>query len=494
MLYESVNIKHGTKDNLTGLFYNSITNKWVVRLRTSSKGISKNKTYNEKLSIIKKESKDYESFGWLPINISIDDISISAHHNFNSRVFFDIDRAISLFTLLIIKRTHSIQKNTFGLKNGYINIHSKDLRKYVGNNYKEYLLFFEKSEYIVNYKSGRKGYLSNDYSKQYKLHPSLLKSTSITEHRKYYKVSYTSPRTLVKLYEAKQKKKLEILKSETRIELKQNVYKLVESIDIEAFTSYCLSNAATFKNDDILNDTLVRISEIKSGNITFNSKDEYGNRFHSPFTNTTKILRNFIKINNSTISEIDIKNSQFYFLSCLTLFSKASIELLKETGIPVIRLKETCHLLDYYYNNYSDFKEFIDLCLSGNIYNYLIENLPFNNLTKSKVKDLCFKALFSSSKQCASSKKKLKVVFPSLVRVCEIINSTETPIPLLLQRLESSILIDRIALKGCDNSIHPFTTIHDSIICSVEDVDLFGYLFETTFEDVGLPLPILTKK
>ncbi|WP_066836495.1 hypothetical protein [Rufibacter ruber] len=502
---------HGQRHPETRLYWNEITQKWLKKpVRPTSKGQAvgkakgqaigkavgktKGSTYQRKLEEIKKETDKWKSFAWLPINLSIETILQKAEELWDDKSKFDIDRALSVASLMIIKRTKDQKKTKWAYQWGYINVHSDDLVKWCGVRYEAYLRFFEKAKFITEYKKGHKGFMSGQYPKQYRWWPLLLKKEG--DPRKYHKVEYQTPRLLLKLAEMKLQKKVESLRENTRSAMVQNVFDLVDTIDINQFTSWCVANPKAFKNQDVMNDILVTVNEIKDGNVYINSRDEYGWRFHTPFTNTKKVLRQFVMIGGQSASELDVKNSQFFFMACLTKYPKQCMEILKKSGMKATDLKVVFHNLSYYYETYEDFRSFVDAAEVGEVYQTMTARFASVGKTypKKKVKDMCFAAFFSERGESVKTKAKLATLYPMVVAACENINGGELPLPMLLQRLESAMMIDRVAVLVNDNATHPFTTVHDSFLAGQEDIEMIEQVIIEEFGKAGLPVPNLDIK
>ncbi len=152
-------MKHGYR-NEQGLYWNSKTGKWVVRLQKT--------TTDKALAKIKKEySAQWETHAWLPIGLTIKMLEEDAKLLWKNKKKFKVDRAIALATLLIIKRNSASEKtkNSFYYKAGWTNVRSKDLKRWVhSTDYEKYLQFFQDAFYLE--KDDR--YASGSYSKQFR--------------------------------------------------------------------------------------------------------------------------------------------------------------------------------------------------------------------------------------------------------------------------------------------------------------------------------------
>jgi len=217
------------------------------------------------------------------------------------------------------------------------------------------------------------------------------------DQRKYHRVDYTTPKMLVKAFTWKMEKMAIQKNNQVRIDLINNMETLCKDFDIQGFEDWALSNPTrdgkpVFKDQEELNYYLIRAARMKTGDIYCNPKDSAGERFHSPFTNSIREIRDFIRIQGDQAVEIDIKNSQFFFLACLTLHPAASKAILKA----VAGLTGNLELMKHYYQNRADYKAFIDNAVDGTLYDYTINLYAQRGkkVTKAFVKDL-FLRLFS---------------------------------------------------------------------------------------------------
>lgn len=493
-------IPHGHQDPISKKYWNNTTLKWLTQKpRPSAKGANLGKAINKTKGLIYsnrlKELRDqhpgrFLTYAWLPINLSIEKIWADAHIIWKHKQEFDIDKALALSTLLIIKRTSTSKRKRqkYIYKNGYTNVHSDSLKEWVHtNDYLKYIDFFREAGYLepgTNYASGQ-------YAKMYKWCWHWLKNE--TDARKYHRVVYQMPKTIVKLFEQKEAKRQNYLQTGCRQNLIKHVYTVASNLDVEAFSAWAFQNTKVFKGDiDLVNNLMVKLNRFRNGEIYINQKCGYGERFHSIFTNTPKEIRPFIRINNLPVAEIDIKNSQFFFLAAASLYQDECYNILNE-GMSDDDLSLVFKTLKHFYTKYQDVKEFIDCSLDNTIYELLISRLG-TTFTKKKIKNLCFRVFFSKKSECIRSKEILKPYFPNLIRMSEIINTKSNyPLPMILQRLESRVFIQMIAEEAAAGHgiINEYITVHDSIIASQTDAKKFENLIKSFFLDLGLPVPIL---
>jgi hypothetical protein len=288
------------------------------------------------------------------------------------------DYLISLMHEIILR--FQLDDNDIELKEFTINLYSKILRDKYGMNYKYYVEYLiqigfmkMKSNYFVGKKS--KTYLLNwfDLDK--------IKRVIITDN------------ILIKNTQKDYLKRLNV-KSPINITLRKRLIENLNYINVNYDKSFEFINNLK-NNKDISNDKFFKnyqsILNIKEGNIYF-IFDEFG-RFHTNYTVLKKEIRkNYLTINNDLIEEIDIKNSQPFFLSKI---------LKKEIG------------------DNNGINLFVDLVDKGLIYEYIIDKFPvyFNtekshDNKRSKSKKLVYKVLFGFNGIHSEQNKIFEKLFP----------------------------------------------------------------------------------
>lgn len=211
------------------------------------------------------------------------------------------------------------------------------------------------------------------------------------------------------------------------------------------------------------------INNIKNSEIFFNF-DDYG-RFHNNFTTLKKEIRNnFLTINNETLGEVDIKNSQPFFLS-------------------VMLKKELKHI-----NN--DTQRFIDLTVSGLIYEDILENSKLTS--REDAKELMYYVLFGNNKEHYKYDKIFKKLYPSVYEYIWEFKNTRTHKDVTidkkyqykemsheLQRMESQFIYNVVVKDIYDTypNIIIFT-VHDSIIFPKSYQERIENIFNKHFNEL----------
>ncbi|MFW6233306.1 MAG: hypothetical protein ACOC3Z_01440, partial [Nanoarchaeota archaeon] len=233
-----------------------------------------------------------------------------------------------------------------------------------------------------------------------------------------------------------------------RKKMVDNLYKI--DIDVEG--------AITFLND-LKNDNkicynkyqrnLISIENLGIRNIFFKF-DEYG-RMHTNFTILKKdIRRRFITIDGLPTYEIDIKNSQPFFLALLMKDTLDLSEIIK-----------------------SDINRYIDLVKNGLIYEEIIEKCGVKDRNEAKI--LMYRVLFGKNGNKKKENILFKKEFPSVYKFINDYKQKTKDYKILshkLQLKESEFIFGKVVnhlLSSYPDMV--FYTIHDSIVVPIKYKD-----------------------
>lgn len=222
----------------------------------------------------------------------------------------------------------------------------------------------------------------------------------------------------------------------------------------------CISDLKS--SDEITNEKYFKnfysINHIKNSNLYF-IFDSYG-RFHTNFTVLKKQIRkNYLKIDDEEIEEIDLPNSQPFFLSRL--------------------LRYEMDVSD------KELKLFTELVENGMFYEYIIYHFPnyFNQKNnRSLVKILTYKVLFGHNNIKSIQCQMFQQLFPKIFDFIVKIKKTKGDYRYLshvLMRMESDFIFGKVV-----NDIYKqikdikIFTVHDSIIYPVKYRDKVKEIFE----------------
>lgn len=241
----------------------------------------------------------------------------------------------------------------------------------------------------------------------------------------------------------------------------------------DEYIEYIESNFRTEMNQ--YNSILASATRIRNGDI-FYSIDNTSGRLHSNITNMSKGLRPFLRIKGEPLVNIDIKNSQPY-LSLLLLTNPTKVSYLTKNPVFALLLQTLNVSLS------QDVKLYINLVISGQIYEYLMVEFAKEGLilSRTETKRQVLRILFARNRMPKEEiNRKARQIFiksfPKVHRIFSKIRGREkgdrfqkfSRFAILLQSIESHLMLD-IILKRVYKEL-PGTiavTIHDSIMTGV---------------------------
>ncbi|MBA7533399.1 hypothetical protein ES705_25638 [subsurface metagenome] len=218
-------------------------------------------------------------------------------------------------------------------------------------------------------------------------------------------------------------------------------------------------------------------SAIKLQNHLINySIDNTSRRFHSNITNMPGSLRQFLRINNEPLINIDIKNSQPY-LSVIILTNPSKVSWLTENTAFAMLLQTLKVSLN------EDVRKYISLVVTGQIYEYLMEEFFKEGipLTRSETKRQVLRILFARNRKPKDETNRkcrqiFKDRFPTVHKIFSKVRGHEKGdkfqnfkrFAILLQRIESYLMLD-VILKRIYRELPGVIaiTIHDSIMTGI---------------------------
>ncbi|CAI8269547.1 MAG: Uncharacterised protein [Flavobacteriaceae bacterium] len=184
-----------------------------------------------------------------------------------------------------------------------------------------------------------------------------------------------------------------------------------------------------------------------------------------------KILKKGLKpniLNNSDI--LPSVFSDIITMSC-NPFSYTSYIMFTKTGIPPVSIAVPV-----------DIQRYIDLCQSGDLYKFLskemqLEQQGIADIDGRGVKAAVFQVLFTDNRFLgqadAKPKRIFKELFPSVYDILfHIKRNDSTVLPITLQIIESTIILNRVAKRISIERPNLFiTTIHDSVATTLGNED-----------------------
>ena len=346
-----------------------------------------------------------------------------------SRVKYVEFKEKKLKTSYLIDIVHNLLLKYYFKKENRFNLSATILKEKYGYLYNYYIDFLLNQESIYLVQKHRAG----KNARVYKLNESIINGT-ITRYRNTDRVLLKKWNNAISNIESSDVEKNSIL-PEVKRKLIEDLYHI--QIDYEKSIFFLDS---TMQKSDIYNKNKYSVDAISEKHIFYHF-DAYG-RMHTNFTILKSFIRkNCLLIEGDEVCELDIKNSQPLFLTKLML----------DEGLPEINLDE--------------FELFKELTISGQFYQYLIENSQLKN--KQEAKDLVYKVLFGKNYKNKSDLI-FKGLFPTVYNFIKIYKSKAKDYRKLSHRLqkdESNLIFNKI-IKNI-MYIWPevkIITVHDSII------------------------------
>jgi hypothetical protein len=378
--------------------------------------------------------------------------------NFNYKLeyfYFIICRLISL---------HSIWKDE-----EFVTLNLQKLESSSVYNINSYLKILKNGEFIIsdnNYSPGKK---SKGYKINRKYLYGFLVEVKINPKTQLYK----------KILKAKINEKAHYNRLEPHLKSMLQKFKSIE-IDYPKALNWILDNIPSSQQHFHINS----INHIQDKRFRYFGRNKTNSRLDTNFTNLKSELRQFLK---EDFVNIDLKNSQPFFLSILLnniinntivlLCSKSHcLDTIETFGNKAVKEILKIHQKQKK-SNLVNLLQFSHSTLHGTLYEDFIENYqhPFERV---EAKEIMFKVLFSKNISYKNfrvfvpyekEKEIFSEVFPFVFECVKILKAKDhTKLSIFLQRMESYIFIDCIAKELVENNIIPIT-IHDSVIVEKEN-------------------------
>jgi len=252
------------------------------------------------------------------------------------------------------------------------------------------------------------------------------------------------------------------INKDLRLKLIDDLYHV--DIDYESSLQW-LNKEKKDKNIELLKyfKNLTSIDGIDCGHL-FYKFDSYG-RLHTNFTVLKKHIRNnFIKIDGKEVTEIDIRNSQPYFLAVFLKNELGEDKFNKE--------------LDYY----------VDVVKNGLVYDIFTDKFPDIYKTRDEAKIMVYKVIFGKNIDTKKESKIFREIFPTVynyLKEYKEISSTYRELSHVLQGLESKFIFDNIVktVKETYPYIRLFT-VHDSVVFPVEYKEEVNLIFRNYLKNL----------
>lgn len=383
------------------------------------------KTVDYTILINNKINKKKTSLQFLPQCLS----HLKSEKNF----YFDSQKLKSAY---LIDLVHNLLLKYYMKKENFFQLHSlvlKDKYGYLYGSYIKYLITNDIIRLERNYKAGVR-------SKAYSLNPMVFKQ-KIERYQ-------NNDNILLKKFKRKIIDSIDLdkeVKSPIDLSIRKKLVDDLFSITIDTERSMFFLNSIKRKDLDIWNRNAYSVESISNKHIFFHF-DNYG-RMHTNFT----ILRSFIRkncllIDGQPTAEIDIKNSQPFFLCKLISDIQSS------------------------WVNKEEFDFFRQLTLNGTFYEFIMNSIGTDD--RKLVKEMTYKVLFGRNSLKSKSDKIFSELFPTIYNFIKLYKKDLGDYKALsydLQRAESKFVFNTVIKRIIKE--YPeikMITVHDSIVFPVK--------------------------
>lgn len=462
-----MNFKHGQFNSETNKFFNSVTGKWVVRLRPTSKGkhIGKQRgaSISQKYNAIGRPKKIIQ----IPVNTDVELIREEA----NKQSLNHEHCLFILYKLLYNRiRLRNALKHDRDYLNNFTPLGATELYKWLGKKYVKCLqLLMDLSIVIVKKSgSGRKAYWNdkvNGKTSVYKIEERMFDRSLFDFMHQFKSYELTDLGLNIKLHN----------KKSSNLKVASPIVHLLTA----ALQGVKLHPDVTGLLEKHLPETVEEmqflINDVNNGDIYVKPElDKYGERFHSTFTFTWSTLRPLIYFEGKPkgTTYIDLSNSQYYFFS----------QLVNQSTYRLIPEYEKLIPLFVQAQKYSSFIEFCKHAQEGTLYQWCVNSYELNKTDLMKI-------FFGSKDEFKTKRKKLKWLVELIEQIQ--IEFGVNILPKVLQRLESRTLLDEV----CSTFLTRYNTaslisIHDGVLIETRMADKFKEVLSETFSKLNFAVPV----
>lgn len=356
-----------------------------------------------------------------------------SHLKQEKNFYFDDQKLKSSY---LIDLVHNLLLKYYMKKENFFQLHSlvlKDKYGYLYGSYIKYLMINDIIRLERNYKAGVR-------AKAYSLNPMVFRQ-KIERYQ-------NNDSVLLKKFKKKIIDSIDLdkeVKSPIDLSIRKKLVDDLFSVTIDSERSMFFLNSIKRKDLDIWNRNAYSVESISNKHIFFHF-DNYG-RMHTNFT----ILRSFIRkncllIDGEPTAEIDIKNSQPFFL---------------------------CKLISDIESNWvnkEEFDFFRQLTVNGTFYEFIMNSIGTDD--RKLVKEMTYKVLFGRNSLKSKSDKIFSELFPTIYNFIKLYKKDLGDYRSLsydLQRAESKFVFNTVIKRIV--SEYPeikMITVHDSIVFPVK--------------------------
>lgn len=387
-------------------------------------------------------------------------------------------------------------------KNGYTRICSKELNKILNRDYKLILDLLKTKRVIDVHINYLKGVRCN----KIKLHP---------DYQKTIKIYKTIKR-----------------KSPVKTTVIQSLdFYFNDKIEINPAYKICIKHIYDNIHEGITNKNELQILKNKIGIWLLNINDIENNqywynksttnwRYNSTITNNPKIFKKYLKYNNESLVQVDLKCSQVYLLSSILnydffksnnqlSFYQIMNSLLNDKFIKDIKSYLFSPLMFAHFEkrkylgkdeiiikDHNEFQKFRDAPFQDDFYAYLFElehGVPPTDTQRKSIKKDIMYVLFQNNRkhrELLEGVRLLEKFYPYvnqfILKIMDKVGNRN--FSLLLQRVESYLVLDCVVPefhRRCPAA--PIFTIHDCIITTEQHkLELTNVMVEVLYEKTGI--------
>jgi len=233
-------------------------------------------------------------------------------------------------------------------------------------------------------------------------------------------------------------------------------------------------------------------------------RDHNVKRYHTLLTTMKSELRNFITFQGEELVNIDISNSQPYLINGLLKPEFWNPNKDEEFNIQFFKSKSFYDVNNVNLTKYimlhvpelsidmTELESFQQITSSGHFYQFLneqmLEDPKMEAISYKELKKAVLAMLYSENVSHYGHVGKAKEVFsssfPSIYKLlCKIKSKYKECLPILLQRMESHLIIDKIATRiNKEHPTVPIFTVHDSISTTRSNVKLVKQIMKEEME------------
>ena len=264
---------------------------------------------------------------------------------------------------------------------------------------------------------------------------------------------------------------------------------------------------------------LLTINDIETNQYWY-KKSSTNWRYNSTITNNPKIFKKYLKYNNESLVQVDLKCSQVYLLSSILnydffksndqlSFHQIMNSLLNDKFIKDIKSYLFSPLMFAHFEkrkhkgineteirDHHEFQKFRDAPFQDDFYSHLFEleyGVPPTNYQRKSIKKDIMYVLFQSNRkhrELVEGVRLLEKFYPYvnqfILKIMERVGKRN--FSLLLQRVESYLILDCVVPEFHTRCpVAPIFTIHDCIITSEKySLELTKVMFEVLYEKTGI--------